>query len=188
MAATRSTLSVGRSKGLSFASGFVKPKHFGLLSEILDCVMFIRCLWWRGGSNIASQLYFTVPRQKKQLEADVTKSDAPVFWNDNIPSGDSTPKFRKIISPAFPTVISLFFTNWSPLKMKVKHLAGVKRPGSEVDRSPPSGAEVKNKWSYSSTAPIRLRVVGGNLAPLFITYSIILTLEMLHNFHFLSPL
>jgi hypothetical protein len=28
---------------------------------------------------------------------------------------------------------------------------GVKRPGREVDHSPPSGAEVKNAWSYTST-------------------------------------
>jgi len=28
---------------------------------------------------------------------------------------------------------------------------GVKRPGREVDHSPPSSAEVKNEWSYTST-------------------------------------
>jgi hypothetical protein len=27
----------------------------------------------------------------------------------------------------------------------------VKRPGREADLSPPSGAEVKNSWSYTST-------------------------------------
>jgi hypothetical protein len=30
---------------------------------------------------------------------------------------------------------------------------GVKRPGSEADHSPPSSAEVKNVWSYTSTPP-----------------------------------
>jgi hypothetical protein len=30
---------------------------------------------------------------------------------------------------------------------------GVKRPGSEADYSPPSSAEVKNAWSYTSTPP-----------------------------------
>jgi hypothetical protein len=35
-------------------------------------------------------------------------------------------------------------------------IPGVKRPGREVDHSPPSGAEVKNKLSYDSTPPIRL--------------------------------
>jgi hypothetical protein len=28
---------------------------------------------------------------------------------------------------------------------------GVKRPGSETDHSPPSSAEIKNTWSYTST-------------------------------------
>jgi hypothetical protein len=35
---------------------------------------------------------------------------------------------------------------------------GVKRPGCEVDRSPPTSAEVKKMWIYTST-PIRLHVV-----------------------------
>jgi hypothetical protein len=29
--------------------------------------------------------------------------------------------------------------------------SGVKRPGREADHSPPSSAEVKNAWSYTST-------------------------------------
>jgi hypothetical protein len=36
---------------------------------------------------------------------------------------------------------------------------GVKRPGREADHSPPSSAEVKNSWSYTSTPPIRHGVV-----------------------------
>jgi hypothetical protein len=36
---------------------------------------------------------------------------------------------------------------------------GVKRPGREADHSPPSSAEVKNAWSYTSTLPIRLHGV-----------------------------
>jgi len=36
---------------------------------------------------------------------------------------------------------------------------GVKRPGCEADHSPPSSAEVKNAWSYTSTFPIRLHGV-----------------------------
>jgi hypothetical protein len=35
---------------------------------------------------------------------------------------------------------------------------GVKRPGREADHSPPSRAEVKNAWSYTSTPSIRLHV------------------------------
>jgi hypothetical protein len=36
---------------------------------------------------------------------------------------------------------------------------GVKRPGREADHSPPTSAEDKNAWSYTSTPPIRLRGV-----------------------------
>jgi hypothetical protein len=36
---------------------------------------------------------------------------------------------------------------------------GVKRPGREVNHSPPSSAEVKNEWSYTSTPPICLHCV-----------------------------
>jgi hypothetical protein len=33
----------------------------------------------------------------------------------------------------------------------------VKRPGREVDHSPPSSAEVMNAWSYTSTSPVHLQ-------------------------------
>jgi hypothetical protein len=33
---------------------------------------------------------------------------------------------------------------------------GIKRPGREAYHSPPSSAEVKNAWSYTSILPIRL--------------------------------
>jgi hypothetical protein len=36
---------------------------------------------------------------------------------------------------------------------------GVKRPGREADHSPPSSAEVKNAWNYTSNPPIRLHSV-----------------------------
>jgi hypothetical protein len=36
---------------------------------------------------------------------------------------------------------------------------GVNWPGREADLSPPSSAEVKNAWNYSSTPPIRLHVM-----------------------------
>jgi hypothetical protein len=38
-------------------------------------------------------------------------------------------------------------------------LWGVKRPGREADHSPPSSAEDKNAWSYTTTPSIRLQVV-----------------------------
>jgi hypothetical protein len=36
---------------------------------------------------------------------------------------------------------------------------GAKRPGRKADHSPPSGAKVKNAWSYTSTPTIRLHGV-----------------------------
>jgi len=36
---------------------------------------------------------------------------------------------------------------------------GVKRLGREADHSPPSSAEIKNAWSYTSTPPVRLHGV-----------------------------
>jgi hypothetical protein len=38
---------------------------------------------------------------------------------------------------------------WVPEALPLK----VKRPGNEADHSPPSSAEVKNAWSYTSTLP-----------------------------------
>jgi len=35
---------------------------------------------------------------------------------------------------------------------------GVKWPGHKVDHLPPSKAEVKNVWSYTSTTPVHLMV------------------------------
>jgi hypothetical protein len=36
---------------------------------------------------------------------------------------------------------------------------GVNRPGREADHSPPSSAEVRNAWGYTSTPPVRLQVM-----------------------------
>ena len=43
---------------------------------------------------------------------------------------------------------------------------GTKRPGREVNHSPPSSDEVKNEWSYVSTPPIRLHGVDRENVPL----------------------
>jgi hypothetical protein len=56
---------------------------------------------------------------------------------------------RKVVGPTQPP------TQWVPGALSL----GVKRPGSEADHSPPSSAEVKNAWSYTSTPPIRLHGV-----------------------------
>jgi hypothetical protein len=39
-------------------------------------------------------------------------------------------------------------------------LSGIKRPGCEVKHSPPSSAEVKSKWSHTSTTHTGFHVVG----------------------------
>jgi hypothetical protein len=40
---------------------------------------------------------------------------------------------------------------WLPVALSL----GIKWPGRAADHSPPSSAEVKNAWSYTSTPPIR---------------------------------
>jgi hypothetical protein len=56
----------------------------------------------------------------------------------------------------------LFSTALRPAMMPTKHLAprvpGIKRQGREADRLPPSSAEVKNAWSYTSTPSVHFRV------------------------------
>jgi hypothetical protein len=53
---------------------------------------------------------------------------------------------RTALEPTQPPI------QWVPGTLSL----GVKRLGCETDHSPPSSAEVKNAWSYTSTAPIRL--------------------------------
>ena len=50
---------------------------------------------------------------------------------------------------------------WPPpiLLIKGYFLGGAKRPGREADHIPLSSAEVKNEWSYASTASLCLRGV-----------------------------
>jgi hypothetical protein len=56
---------------------------------------------------------------------------------------------RKALGPTQPPI------QWVPGALSL----GVKQLGREVDHSPPSSAEVKNVWSYTSTLPIRLHGV-----------------------------
>jgi hypothetical protein len=56
---------------------------------------------------------------------------------------------RTALGPTEPPI------QWVPGPLSLE----VKRPGREADNSPPSSAEVKNAWSYTSTPPIRLHGV-----------------------------
>jgi hypothetical protein len=56
---------------------------------------------------------------------------------------------RTALGPTHPPIY------WVPGALSL----GVKRPGREADHSPPSSAEVKNAWSYTSTPPVRLHGV-----------------------------
>ena len=48
---------------------------------------------------------------------------------------------------------------WSPPTLILNGYPVVKRPGREVDRLPPSSAEVVSEWSYTYTPPICLNGV-----------------------------
>jgi hypothetical protein len=56
---------------------------------------------------------------------------------------------RTALGPTQPPI------QWVPEALSL----GVKRLGREADHSPPSSAEVKNEWMYTSTPPTRLHVV-----------------------------
>jgi hypothetical protein len=53
---------------------------------------------------------------------------------------------RTALGPTQPPI------QWVPGALPLR----VKRSGHEADVSPPSSAEVKNAWGYTSTPPIRL--------------------------------
>jgi hypothetical protein len=56
---------------------------------------------------------------------------------------------RMALGPTQPPV------QWVPGTLSL----GVKQPGREAYHSPPSSAEVKHAWSYTSTPPIRFHGV-----------------------------
>jgi len=52
--------------------------------------------------------------------------------------------------------ITVFRPTLGPTQPPVQWVLGVKQLGHEVDHSPPSSAEVKNVWNYTSTPPVHL--------------------------------
>ena len=59
-------------------------------------------------------------------------------------------------SPEYPDRLSGHCASSSISTGYRNNFPGVKRPGCEDDHSPPSGDEVKNEWSYTSTPPTGL--------------------------------
>jgi hypothetical protein len=43
-----------------------------------------------------------------------------------------------------------------PIRPPIRCVQGIKWPGLEGDYTPPYNAEIKNKWNYTSAAPLRL--------------------------------
>ena len=43
-----------------------------------------------------------------------------------------------------------------PTQPSIQWLPGIKRPGPEADHTPPCSADVRNKWNYNYTPPVRL--------------------------------
>jgi hypothetical protein len=68
-----------------------------------------------------------------------------------IPPLPNTPSWRGALLKHRDNFTFLHFTQ-PPIRLIPGALSlRVKRPGLEVDHSPPSSAEVKNEWSYTST-------------------------------------
>jgi hypothetical protein len=67
----------------------------------------------------------------------------------DVGADDFTTASRSALEPTQPPI------QWVPGAPSLE----VKRPGLEADHSPPSNAEVKNAWNYTSTPPIRLHEV-----------------------------
>jgi hypothetical protein len=74
--------------------------------------------------------------------------------------GDSSPGGGWEIFPSTTASRPALGTTQPPIQwVPAAFFLGLKRPVCEADHSPPSSAEVKNAWSYTSTFPIRLHCV-----------------------------
>ena len=59
------------------------------------------------------------------------------------------------VDPAFYSLVIVIF------------FSGLRRPGRDIDYSPPSSAEVKSSWSYTSTSPVYFHGVDRQTIPFF---------------------
>jgi hypothetical protein len=100
--------------------------------------------------NMSSDTYFTVPTYSSKSR-DSSVSIALGHGLDDrgsrvrFPAGAGnflfTTAFRTALGPNQPPI------QWVPGALSL----GIKWPGREADHSPPSSAEVKNSWTYTST-------------------------------------
>jgi hypothetical protein len=70
------------------------------------------------------------------------------YWLDDRGGGIRVPVGLRIFSsPRRPDRL------WGPPSLLSHGYRGVKRPGREADHPPPTAAEVKKTWIYTSTPP-----------------------------------
>jgi hypothetical protein len=82
-----------------------------------------------------------------------------------------TTAFRTALGPTQPPI------QWIRETLSLR----VKRPGRETDHSPPSSAEVKHAWIYTSTPPIRLHGTGRTLPFTLWDYHILWNVGLAHQ-------
>jgi hypothetical protein len=116
--------------------------------------------WWRFGGSCCSHL------QGVKMEVAWT-SETLFILSHATPHGvttQETPHWKPQISHKIE-VYDWFMTSQLCCALPTISLTLLgywlwgRRPGRETDHSPPSSAEVKNAWSYTSTSPIRLHGV-----------------------------
>jgi hypothetical protein len=84
-------------------------------------------------------------------------SDCAMVWTirGSNPGSSGIFLFSKMSRPAMRPILP--FIKWVPSVL----FPGIKQLGREVDHLPPSGAEVKNEWSYISSPPMPLSCARG---------------------------
>jgi hypothetical protein len=106
-------------------------------------------------------VYFSETLIPTRLRGIITNTVAQSRYSDWLRAGrpkgrSSIPDRGKIFLLSTSSRPVLGFTQ-PPIQWVLGALSPVvKRPGREADHSPPTSAEVKNTWIYTSTPPIRL--------------------------------
>jgi hypothetical protein len=119
------------------------------------CLFEIFSIWYIHLSEWANNLFISVSKVGQEPD-----SSAVQRWATGWMSGGSSPAGAGNISLHHRVHIG---SGAHPVSYRMGTRAlslEVKQPACEADHSPPSSAEVKNAWSYTSTPPIRLHGVG----------------------------